>query len=87
MTKTTTVRTAALALLVSAPLASAATPQLEWRQDAKLGRILTGNQGMTLYLYTKDTPGVTNCYGQCAVAWPPLLSETLPNCLPARPAS
>lgn len=37
---------------------------------------------MTLYLYTRDTPNVTNCYEQCAAAWPPLLSSTLPK-LPA----
>jgi predicted lipoprotein with Yx(FWY)xxD motif len=28
---------------------------------------------MTLYIYTKDTPGVSNCSGGCATAWPPLL--------------
>lgn len=87
MIKTTTIRTAAFALFASLALASptfasAATPQLDLRQDAKLGPILTGDKGMTLYLYTKDTPNVTNCYEQCAVAWPPLLSDALPK-LPA----
>lgn len=39
----------------------------------ELGPFLVGPDGMTLYLYTKDTPGVSNCYDECAVRWPPLL--------------
>jgi predicted lipoprotein with Yx(FWY)xxD motif len=27
---------------------------------------------MTLYRYTPDAPGVSNCTGGCATAWPPL---------------
>jgi len=38
-----------------------------------LGKFLVGPNGMTLYIYTKDTAGVSNCYDKCAVAWPPLL--------------
>ncbi|MBU6447507.1 hypothetical protein KGQ24_01535 [Patescibacteria group bacterium] len=26
---------------------------------------------MTLYIYTPDKPGVSNCTGQCAIYWPP----------------
>jgi predicted lipoprotein with Yx(FWY)xxD motif len=37
------------------------------------GMILTDSNGMTLYIFTKDTPNVSNCSGQCLVAWPPLL--------------
>ena len=33
---------------------------------------------MTLYLYTKDEPSVSNCYDQCAVAWPPLMTDRRP---------
>src|SRR5262249_11557545 len=32
---------------------------------------LVAANGMTLYHFTKDTPGVSNCSGQCAVQWPP----------------
>lgn len=28
--------------------------------------------GMTLYTFDSDTAGESNCYGQCAQAWPPL---------------
>ncbi|AWN23586.1 hypothetical protein DKM44_10390 [Deinococcus irradiatisoli] len=59
--------------------ALAATPQLAWKQDPKLGTILTDKAGMVLYLYTKDSENVTNCYDQCAAAWPPLLSDALPT--------
>jgi len=40
--------------------------------DAKLGSILTDGAGMTLYVFKKDTPGVSNCTGACAQNWPPL---------------
>ena len=74
-----TVRLAALALLTCSALADTTTPVLGITQDAKLGPVLTANSGMTLYLFTKDTDGVSNCNDQCAKAWPPLLSSTLPS--------
>ena len=43
-------------------------------KNDKFGPILLDEKGMTLYLYTKDTKDVSNCYDQCAVNWPPLLS-------------
>lgn len=39
----------------------------------ELGNYLVGPNGMTLYLYKKDEANVSNCYGGCAVAWPPLM--------------
>ena len=30
---------------------------------------------MTLYLYTKDSPGKSVCEGACLVAWPPLIGK------------
>ena len=39
----------------------------------ELGEFLVGAEGMTLYLFTNDEPGVSNCAGQCAENWPPLL--------------
>ncbi len=36
---------------------------------------LADDKGMTLYLYTKDSPGTTVCYDKCATAWPPLLTS------------
>jgi predicted lipoprotein with Yx(FWY)xxD motif len=42
----------------------------------ELGVILVGSNGMTLYIFDRDEAGVSNCSGQCAVTWPPLLIET-----------
>jgi len=49
---------------------SAATVSLGGNDE--LGAFLVGANGMTLYLFTKDTPGVSNCVDQCAANWPPL---------------
>jgi predicted lipoprotein with Yx(FWY)xxD motif len=43
-------------------------------QDDTLGSFLVDDKGMTLYLFTKDTPNTTVCYDKCATAWPPLLT-------------
>jgi predicted lipoprotein with Yx(FWY)xxD motif len=40
-----------------------------------LGEILTDANGMTLYVFDKDEPGVSNCYDTCAEKWPPLLAS------------
>lgn len=37
----------------------------------QLGTFLVAMNGMTLYSYTKDTPGVSTCTGECATVWPP----------------
>jgi plastocyanin/predicted lipoprotein with Yx(FWY)xxD motif len=38
------------------------------------GTILTDPNGMTLYTWAADVDGVSTCYDNCAVAWPPYLS-------------
>jgi len=40
-----------------------------------LGEFLVGPDGMTLYIFTNDEPGVSNCSGGCADNWPPLTVE------------
>lgn len=35
------------------------------------GSFLTDPKGMTLYIFDKDTQGMSNCNGNCAVLWPP----------------
>lgn len=44
-------------------------------ENETLGPILVDAAGMTLYTFANDTPGTSNCYDQCAVAWPPLLVD------------
>jgi predicted lipoprotein with Yx(FWY)xxD motif len=36
--------------------------------------ILTDSKGMTLYTFAKDADAKSNCNGQCAVNWPPLMA-------------
>jgi predicted lipoprotein with Yx(FWY)xxD motif len=43
-------------------------------KNDQLGSFLVDDKGMTLYLFTKDTPNTSNCYDKCATAWPPLLT-------------
>lgn len=38
-------------------------------------KILTDENGLTLYLFDADTPGVSNCSGQCEVIWPVLTTQ------------
>jgi predicted lipoprotein with Yx(FWY)xxD motif len=65
-----------LLVLALSSVAAAADTTVMVAQDAKLGPILTDPKGMTVYLFTKDTPGsgTSACYGGCATAWPPLLA-------------
>ncbi len=58
--------------------ASSGPATIDVSQNAALGSFLVDSKGMTLYLYTVDTPNTTNCYGPCAVAWPPLLTSGAP---------
>jgi predicted lipoprotein with Yx(FWY)xxD motif len=46
--------------------------------DSQFGSFLVDGKGMSLYLFTKDTPNTPTCYGSCAKTWPPLLSTGKP---------
>jgi len=37
--------------------------------------MLVDAKGMVLYTYDKDAAEVSNCTGQCAQNWPPLMAE------------
>lgn len=45
----------------------------------KLGMVLVDSGGMTLYDFHKDKGTTPSCYGACAEAWPPLLTEGEPT--------
>jgi predicted lipoprotein with Yx(FWY)xxD motif len=64
----TNVSTAASSSVTTAP---AQIIVLGTSSTTQLGTFLVAMNGMTLYSYTKDTSGVSNCTGQCAVVWPP----------------
>lgn len=44
--------------------------------NAAIGKFLVDQNGMTLYIFTKDTTGVSNCAGSCAQNWPPLTAAS-----------
>jgi predicted lipoprotein with Yx(FWY)xxD motif len=44
-----------------------------------LGTIIVDSKGLTLYDFHKDKGGKSSCYGACAGAWPPLLTEGEPK--------
>lgn len=46
--------------------------------DATLGKFLVDEKGMTLYIFSDDTPGLSTCSGDCLKAWPPLLTNGAP---------
>jgi predicted lipoprotein with Yx(FWY)xxD motif len=42
--------------------------------DTSKGKALVDGKGMTLYIFDRDTAGKSNCNGQCAANWPPLMA-------------
>jgi predicted lipoprotein with Yx(FWY)xxD motif len=44
--------------------------------NSSIGTYLVATNGMTLYQYSQDTSGVSNCSGQCATFWPPYTVST-----------
>jgi len=63
----------------AAPAAASSEAVINIATDPKLGKILVGNNGMTLYMYTKDAPNQSNCSAGCLKAWPPLLTQGSPT--------
>lgn len=62
------------ALLVSATLAACST--MGGGAPAMMsGDMLTGSNGMTLYVFDKDAAGKSMCNGPCATNWPPLYAK------------
>lgn len=53
------------------PLAVVMPPPPAGVNQTGVGPVLVTAQGMTLYAFAHDTPGVSKCNGPCAVHWPP----------------
>ena len=51
-------------------------------RHTKVGVILVGPRGQTLYLFNRDRGGTSSCYGRCARNWPPLLAYGRPVAMP-----
>jgi predicted lipoprotein with Yx(FWY)xxD motif len=45
---------------------------LQTANYAKLGSYLTDQNGRTLYIFTQDSRGASNCYASCTTFWSPL---------------
>lgn len=48
-------------------------------RGSEYGKILVDARGRTLYLLDSETDGRSECYGDCAKAWPPLLTKGVPK--------
>lgn len=46
--------------------------------NTRYGKILQDSRGRTLYLFTKEKGKTSRCYGDCARAWPPLITKGSP---------
>jgi predicted lipoprotein with Yx(FWY)xxD motif len=55
--------------------ASHATAGRVTLHKTKIGKVLATSSGRTLYLFLADHGKKSNCYGQCATFWPPLMKK------------
>ena len=69
--------TAATSSSPTPAVTSAATVDVS--SAAGLGPILVDGQGHTLYLFQKDSNGMSNCSGACARIWPPEVTKGSPK--------
>jgi len=52
--------------------------KLRVEDNSTYGKILVNGSGKALYLFTKEEGPAADCYGDCAVAWPPYLTDGKP---------
>ncbi len=76
----------------AAPVSSSNTPtstalSIDLSTDPNLGQYLVDNNGLTLYLLTKDTANTSTCNAACQGNWPPLVSASVPKAGPGVQAS
>ena len=69
---------AVTSLSVAAVQAAPASPAKVSLGTTALGQVLVGPNGLTLYMFAKDSNGQSSCYDKCAFAWPPLLTTGAP---------
>jgi len=48
-------------------------------KNPQLGPILTDSKGNTVYVFAKDSKGMSNCNGSCASVWPPVTTSGKPT--------
>ncbi len=75
---TTQTRTVPVTVTTTKTLTSTVTKTVEKKEeygvklayDERVGYYLVDSKGMTLYFFSKDYDGGSNCYGDCAKKWP-----------------
>ncbi len=60
--------------LLAAHASGASAAGIVATMDTDKEPVLAGGNGMTLYTFRNDAPGVSTCYEQCAENWPSLLA-------------
>ncbi len=65
---------------VPAPVLKPAITELK-KATTALGEVVVDGNGMTLYMFTKDTQGgaASACAGACLAAWPLVVSDSAPK--------
>jgi predicted lipoprotein with Yx(FWY)xxD motif len=46
--------------------------------DSEFGEMLYDARDQAIYVFERDSEDRSNCYGECAAAWPPVLTEGEP---------
>ncbi len=74
----TLLMTAAVAAIVGCGLSTASAQDTRPAMVAQtsLGSVLADKNGMTLYTYTRDMAGYSNCNDACAATWTPLIAAS-----------
>ena len=47
--------------------------------DSEFGTMIFGPRNQAIYIFQRDPTGKTVCYGECATAWPPVLTRGEPR--------
>jgi predicted lipoprotein with Yx(FWY)xxD motif len=47
--------------------------------DSEFGTMLYDDSGQPIYLFDAETTSQPECYGECAEAWPPVLTKGTPR--------